>query len=99
MESLVSECPESPWQPKFGSEVVDFAPWWPHFVKWYAAGDDICGGKQHRKVGQEFLLQIKKVREAIAQEGTRGFVKWLKICEFQGHQLQMGQHLGHWLPC
>ena len=78
MNMLVQECEESPWQAKFGKDVMEFEAWWPHFVKWYAAGDDVCGGVQHRKTGQEFAIMIKNVREALAINGVQGFVDFVR---------------------
>ena len=82
---LVQESEESPWQAKFGKDVMEFEAWWPHFVKWYAAGDGICCGVQHRKTGQGFAIMINSVREAMATNGVQGFVcfvrKWFKTFE------------------
>ena len=85
MLSLVDACPQTPWQDQFGTEVMEFAPWWPHFVKWYAEGDSICMGRQQRKTGQEFCKLIKDLRGVIDASGTAGFIEvvrlWIKLYE------------------
>ena len=85
MLALVDACPHSPWHERFGPDVIDFAPWWPHFVKWYAVGDSICMGRQQRKTGQGFCKLIKDVHKVIAHQGTEGFIKfvkcWIKLYE------------------
>ena len=78
LNQLLEECKESPWQDKFGKDVAEFEPWWPHFVEWYAKGDGICGGVQHRKTGQEFAIMINEVRSAMATNGVQAFVCFVR---------------------